>query len=159
MPETRGRLTVRPRPETDRPPVGPGRVLAVVYGFFSLAAAARSAVQLASHASRAPLAYSLSAVAAAIYLTGTVLIVRADRVQGHRRWAVIVCGVELSGVLVIGTVSLAARDQFPDPTLWSQYGSGYGYVPLVLPVLALWWLGAFKRQAGALDRQPSAFSD
>ena len=29
---------------------------------------------------------------------------------------------------------------FPDKTVWSHFGSGYGFVPLVLPVLGLLWL-------------------
>jgi hypothetical protein len=40
-------------------------------------------------------------------------------------------------VLVVGTVSLVLRDAFPDETVWSAYGIGYGFVPLVLPVLGL----------------------
>jgi hypothetical protein len=24
--------------------------------------------------------------------------------------------------------------------VWSGYGSGYGFVPLVLPMIGLWWL-------------------
>ena len=33
-----------------------------------------------------------------------------------------------------------SRLAFPDATVWSQYGLGYGFVPLVLPVVGLWWL-------------------
>ena len=35
---------------------------------------------------------------------------------------------------------LADSAAFPDATVWSSYGGGYGYVPLVLPVLGLLWL-------------------
>ena len=34
-------------------------------------------------------------------------------------------------------LSLVLRDAFPDETVWSVYGIGYGFVPLVLPVLGL----------------------
>jgi hypothetical protein len=49
-------------------------------------------------------------------------------------------GIELAGVLVIGTVSLLDPAAFPDDTVWSGYGSGYLYIPLVLPLVGLYWL-------------------
>jgi len=67
-----------------------------------------------------------------------------------RRVAVVACTVELVGVLVIGTASLIWPDAFPDATVWSAYGRGYGFVPLVLPVLGLLWL---RRSAGVGQRR------
>ena len=29
---------------------------------------------------------------------------------------------------------------FPDETVWSSYGAGYGWLPLVLPFVGLAWL-------------------
>lgn len=114
---------------------GAGRVLVAVYGTFALAATARAAVQLSTKFSQAPLAYLLSAFAAVVYIVATVGLVRGGR--GGRRTALVAISVELVGVLVIGTFSLADRAAFPDATVWSVYGQGYGYVPLVLPVLGL----------------------
>jgi len=57
-----------------------------------------------------------------------------------RRIAVLSCSIELAGVLAVGTWSLADPATFPDATVWSGYGSGYGFVPLVLPVFGLLWL-------------------
>ncbi|GGS57079.1 hypothetical protein [Actinokineospora fastidiosa] len=114
---------------------GPGRLLVAVYAVFALAACARSAVQLATRFDRAPLAYLLSALAAAVYVVATVALVK-----GARRLAVIACLVELVGVLAVGTASLLAPSAFPDATVWSGFGQGYGYIPAVLPVLGLWWL-------------------
>lgn len=114
---------------------GPGRLLVAVYAVFALAACARSAVQLATRFDRAPLAYLLSALAAAVYVLATVALVK-----GARRVAVAACLVELVGVLAVGTASLLAPAAFPDATVWSAFGQGYGYVPAVLPVLGLWWL-------------------
>ena len=54
--------------------------------------------------------------------------------------ALVAISVELVGVLVVGTFSLADRAAFPDQTVWSVYGQGYFFVPLVLPVLGLLWL-------------------
>ena len=117
---------------------GPGRVLVGLYGLFAVAAGARAAVQLATDFSAAPVAYLLSALAAVIYLVATIGLVRGG--PGGRRTALVACSVELVGVLVVGTLSLTDRAAFPDATVWSVYGKGYGFVPLVLPVLGLLWL-------------------
>ena len=117
---------------------GPGRVLVAVYAVFALAAGARATVQLAVQFDQAPLAYLLSALAAAVYVVATIGLARGGR--GGRRTAVLACSVELAGVLVVGTLSLVDRAAFPDATVWSGYGQGYGFIPLVLPVLGLLWL-------------------
>jgi cytochrome bd-type quinol oxidase subunit 2 len=117
---------------------GPGRLLIAVYAIFALSATARSALQLGTHFSRAPLAYLLSAFAAVVYIVATVCLARGNRTS--RRIATVSILVELAGVLVVGTLSLAVPDLFPDATVWSDYGQGYGYVPAVLPLLGLWWL-------------------
>jgi hypothetical protein len=114
---------------------GPGRVLVAVYGIFALAAGARAAVQLSTRFSEAPLAYLLSAFAALVYIVATVGLVRGGR--SGRLLALAAITVELVGVLVVGTLSLADRAAFPDETVWSAYGRGYFFVPLVLPVLGL----------------------
>ena len=113
---------------------GPGRVLVAVYGTFALAAGARAGVQLATRFSEAPVAYLLSAFAAVVYVVATVGLARGPR---GRRMALAAITVELVGVLVVGTLSLADRAAFPDETVWSAYGRGYYFVPLVLPVLGL----------------------
>jgi hypothetical protein len=51
---------------------------------------------------------------------------------------------ELVGVLVVGTLTVVVDGLFPDQTVWSTYGSGYGFIPLVLPVLGLWRLHATR---------------
>jgi len=117
---------------------GPGRVLVAIYGLFALAAGARAGVQLAVQYSEAPLAYVLSAVAALIYLLATIGLARGGR--AGRRLATVACSIELAGVLAVGTLSLIDPAAFPDATVWSVYGKGYGFVPAVLPVLGLLWL-------------------
>ncbi|WP_440101841.1 hypothetical protein [Streptosporangium sp. H16] len=114
---------------------GPGRALVALYGVFALAAGARAAVQIATRFHEAPLAYSLSAFAAAVYVVLTVALAR-----GNRTLALVACGVELAGVLVVGTLSMADPEAFPRATVWSGYGSGYLFIPFVLPVLGLYWL-------------------
>lgn len=123
---------------------GPGRALVAVYAVFAVAAGARSGVQLATRFGAAPLAYLLSALAAAVYLLATVTLARSSR-----RLALTACSVELAGVLTVGTASLLAPTAFPDATVWSDYGIGYGFLPLVLPVLGLLWLRRTGRESVA----------
>src|SRR5690606_40024101 len=117
---------------------GPGRVLVGVYAFFALAAGARAGWQIATRLSEAPVAYLLSAVAATVYLVAAVALARPGR--RARTLALACCTFELIGVLTVGTVSLALPEALPRATVWSTYGIGYGFVPLVLPVLGLLWL-------------------
>lgn len=117
---------------------GGRRVLVAVYAVFALAAGSRAGVQLATRFDEAPLAYLLSALAAVVYLVATVALARGGRVG--RRTALIAISVELVGVLVVGTLSIADSGAFPDETVWSGYGRGYGFVPLVLPVVGLVFL-------------------
>lgn len=114
---------------------GPGRLLVAVYATFAVAASSRALYQLATKLSEAPVAYLLSAVAAAVYVVATVALLR-----DNRRLALASIGFELVGVLAVGTLTLLDRGDFPDETVWSSFGAGYGYVPLVLPVLGLLWL-------------------
>lgn len=116
---------------------GPGRALVAVYAVLAVAATFRSAVQIARDLAEAPLAYALSALAAVVYVVATVALARGGAWRPVA-WAAV--SVELLGVLVVGAASVAAPDLFPDETVWSGFGSGYGYVPLVLPVLGLLWL-------------------
>jgi cytochrome bd-type quinol oxidase subunit 2 len=125
---------------------GPGRVLVGLYGLFALAAGARAGVQIATRFDEAPLAYLLSALAAVIYLVATIGFLRGG--PGGRRLAMVCCGIELAGVLVVGTLSVFAPEVFPDETVWSGYGRGYGFVTLVLPVLGLLWLRSTASRVG-----------
>ena len=133
---------VSTRPRDAALGTGLGRVLLLVYGTFALSASARALVQIATHFSEAPLAYLLSALAGVVYLAATVgLAVGGGR---GRLIALVSCSIELLGVLIVGTLSIADKVAFPDDTVWSRYGSGYGYVPLILPFIGLWWIWRHK---------------
>lgn len=130
-----------PDPVGPGPPAtssGPGRLLVAVYAVFAVSAGARAGVQLATRFDEAPVAYLLSALAAAVYLLATVALARSGSVS--RGVALAAITFELVGVLVVGTISLACPSAFPEATVWSAYGRGYGYIPAVLPVLGLLWL-------------------
>lgn len=127
-------------PETAgaQPITGIGRLLVGLYALFAAAATSRAAVQIAQKFDEAPLAYTLSAVSALVYVLATVAIARSGG-RWHRV-AVLACTFELAGVLAVGTASLLFPASFPDQTVWSQYGLGYLLIPLVLPVLGLAYL-------------------
>nr|WP_307086634.1 hypothetical protein [Arthrobacter agilis] len=112
--------------------------MVAVYGVFALAATARAAFQIATKFDEAPLAYLLSAVAAVVYIVATVSLAR----RGPRAYRVSVVAVttELVGVVAVGLLSVFDAQAFPHETVWSAFGRGYGFVPLVLPILGLVWL-------------------
>jgi len=119
---------------------GPGLIIVVVYGVLALAATGRSILQITEYFERAPLSYALSALAAVIYIAATYALARS-----HRRLAWATISIEMIGVLVVGLLSYVVPETFPDKTVWSHFGAGYGYVPLVLPALGLWWLSRSRR--------------
>lgn len=137
------------RTGTSRPGIGtgPGKLLVTLYGIFAVGATSRAVVELSTKYHQAPLAYLLSAVAAAVYVFITVSLVRGG--EGARRAALLCCSAELIGVLVVGTWTLVEPAAFPDSTVWSDYGMGYLFLPLVLPVTGLLWLRRSRRDAGA----------
>lgn len=114
---------------------GFGRVVVAVYAVFALSASARSLYQLSTKAGEAPFAYGLSALAGIVYIVATFALA-TDRT----RLAAGAIAFELAGVLAVGTLTLADAQLFPDATVWSDFGAGYGFVPLVLPFIGLAWL-------------------
>jgi len=122
---------------------GPGRALVAIYAVFALSASARSGLQLATRASEAPVAYTLSAIAALVYIAATLGLAEVGPDPRRLAWAAVV--FELVGVLTVGTLTVLDPALFPDATVWSAYGQGYGYLPLVLPFLGLGWLVRTRR--------------
>lgn len=122
----------------ERTSSGFGRLLITVYGIFALSATARAGVQIATRFSEAPLPYLLSALAGVVYILATIGLARSG--PGARRLAWAAVGFELAGVLIVGALSVFDAGDFPDDTVWSAFGRGYGFIPLVLPVVGLWWL-------------------
>lgn len=117
---------------------GPGTLLVWFYGVMVVGAVSRSAYQIATEFDRAPLAYTLSALAGVVYGFITYSLVRGG--ERARRAALVCCAAELAGVLVVGTWTLVEPSAFPDSTVWSDYGMGYVFIPVLLPVSALYWL-------------------
>lgn len=117
---------------------GPGRLIGAIYALFALAAGARSLVQVFTKFGDARLAYSLSAFAAVVYMVAAVAFHRTSL----KAWwvALVAVVIELVGVIIVGVASLVAERYFPDQTVWSNFGAGYGFIPLLLPLAGLWWL-------------------
>lgn len=128
---------------------GLGRALVAVYAVLALAATGRSFVQIMRAFDEAPLAYTLSAVSAVVYIVATVaLIMRGNLWQ----WvALVAIGFELVGVLVVGTLSLVMPQLFAHPSVWSWYGMGYLFIPLILPIVGLWWVRKGSRRKVASE--------
>jgi hypothetical protein len=116
--------------------LGVGRFLIAVYGVFAISSSARASYQLAVKFDQAPLAYSLSLLAALVYVVATLLLAN----EALRKYAKLAIWFELAGVLVVGSLSLTLPGLFAHPSVWSGFGIGYGFVPLILPVLGLIWL-------------------
>ncbi|CAM5591276.1 hypothetical protein [Streptomyces tanashiensis] len=124
---------------------GPGMLLVWLYGVMSVGAVSRSIYQIATEFDRAPLAYSLSAVAAVVYVFITYTLVRGG--EKARRAALVCCAAELAGVLIVGTWTLVEPSAFPDATVWSDFGYGYVFIPVLLPLTGIWWLRKSARTA------------
>jgi hypothetical protein len=114
------------------------RILVAAYTVLAIAAGARAAVQLAARAGEGPVQYALSAAAAAVYLVLAIALRRPERL---RPVAIAAASLELAGVLAVGFAELLSPTAWPDETVWSGFGAGYGWAPLVLPVAALFVLG------------------
>ena len=118
--------------------VGVGRVLIAVYAVLALAATARSLVQIVTKFEVAPVAYLLSGLAGIVYVVATIALLGRGPVWYRVAW-ITIC-FELLGVLVIGFLSVLDPVLFPADTVWSYFGRGYLFIPLVLPVLGILWL-------------------
>ena len=110
-------------------------VLIVAYGVLGLAATGRSFVQITTKLADAPVPYLLSGASAVLYVVIAVALWR-----GWRRVALWGTSIELAGVLIVGALGYLIPQWWPDHTVWTGFGSAYGWVPLILPIAALWVL-------------------
>ena len=109
--------------------------LVVAYAVLALAALGRSSYQIGTKFDQAPVPYTISAISALLYLVIAVALVRRSS-----KVALVGTFIELLGVLVVGTLGIVEPRWWPDETVWTGFGSAYGWVPLILPMLALWAL-------------------
>lgn len=123
--------------------LGVGRLLILVYAVFAISATARASFQIITKFQDAPLAYSLSLISALVYIIATISLAKSG--PTWHKIAVVSVIFELVGVLAVGTLSFAVPELFNHASVWSGFGSGYGYLPLVLPILGLLWIRKANR--------------
>ena len=119
---------------------GVGTVVIAIYGVFALSASVRASYQLLRKYEEAPLAYWLSLLAAVVYIVATFALAKRKYDLANKTLM-----FELAGVLIIGTLSLTVPSLFDHPSVWSYYGMGYVFIPLLLPIFGLWWVRRVKR--------------
>ncbi len=124
-----------------------GRVLIVTYLILAIAATMRAIYQLVSKFDEAPLAYSLSALSGVVYIVATVALINRRGIWRGAAWAAL--AFEFVGVLAVGALSFAMPEHFAHPSVWSHFGQGYLFIPLVLPVLGMLWLWKQRPDEGA----------
>lgn len=137
---------------------GVGMLIITAYGIFAVSSTARALYQLIVHGEDAPVAYALSAGAAAVYILATLALARTSTAAW--RTALVAVLVELVGVVGVGLWTVLEPQLFADATVWSHFGRGYGHVPLVLPLIGLAWLlrhrpGARRAAAAGGDAESS----
>lgn len=123
---------------------GIGRIIVMLYAILALAASWRSGFQILTKFEAAPVAFILSAMSAIVYIVATFALGTA----GRRAWKIATAAVwfELVGVIIVGAWSLIAPQMFPESTVWSTFGIGYAFIPLLLPMIGLYWLYRHRPQ-------------
>ena len=134
-----------PKPSPSARSLGAGRLLIVFYAVFAVSATARASFQIITKFEEAPLAYSLSLVSALVYILATVSLAKKGSIW--KPIALVSVMFELVGVLAVGTLSFVSPQLFAHPSVWSGFGSGYGYIPLLLPILGLLWIRKTSRDS------------
>lgn len=139
------KIAVEPLPTSSSRRAGFGKALIAIYAVFALAAVARSVTQIIMRFSDAPVAYTLSALAGVIYVVATIALATRGRTAYIVSWVTI--SIELFGVIVVGLLSVFDPSLFPSATVWSGFGAGYLFIPLVLPMVGMWWLWRNRAEA------------
>lgn len=111
------------------------RVLIAIYAVLAFAALGRSTFEVFVKFSEAPLPYSLSLLAALLYVVVTISMIR-----GWKTVAALLLSFELLFVVGVGLLGLLAPGLFPARTVWSGFGIGYGFFPLFMPIVGLIYL-------------------
>lgn len=123
---------------------GLGRVLIAVYLVLAIAATFRSVYQIITKFDEAPVAYALSALAGVVYIVATIALIKRRGIWRTIAWAALI--FELCGVLIVGVLSVVVPQLFGHPSVWSYFGSGYLFIPLILPIVGLLWLSRTGRE-------------
>ena len=120
--------------QKNQPLLRTGSLLVSIYGILAFAAIGRSAYELMFKFSQAPIPYALSFFSALVYLVATLALVR--NTNRSSKFARVAISIEMVGVIVVGILRFTAPTLFtyagkPVHTVWSYFGIGYGFVPLL----------------------------
>jgi hypothetical protein len=124
---------------------GASDVLGFFYALWSFSALGRSSYEYLFKRPTTYIPAHLSTFVGLLY----ILIIVGLRRRSPRWWRLTLALliVELAGVLIVGTIDVVWRP-FPYATVWSNYGVGYFFMPLLLPFAGLWWM---LRKATRID--------
>ncbi len=150
-----------------KPARGASDVLGFFYGLWAFSALGRSSYEyLFKQNVRTYVPAHLSTFVGVLYI---FIIVGLRKRSPRWYWITLaLLAVELAGVLIVGTIDVVWRP-FPYATVWSNYGIGYFFMPLVLPFVGLAYMlrrstraayGIGDRGQGTGDReaQPASTS-
>jgi hypothetical protein len=134
---------------------GASDVLSFFYGLWSFSALGRSSYEyLFKPNVPTYVPAHLSTFVGVLY----IFIIAGLRKRSPRWWWVTLSLliVELAGVLLVGTIDVIWHP-FPYATVWSKYGIGYFFMPLVLPFAGLAYLLRKETRTayGLGDRPPT----
>jgi hypothetical protein len=112
--------------------------LGIVYGLWAFSALGRSSWEyMFKQNVQTYMPAHLSTFVGVLY----IFIIVGLRKRTPRWWRITLAllAVELAGVLIVGTIDVLWHP-FPYATVWSTYGIGYFFMPLLLPFIGLWWM-------------------
>ncbi|RJN32249.1 hypothetical protein D3250_07350 [Nesterenkonia natronophila] len=122
-----------------------GTLIITAYGIFAVSAFARAFYQITPFPQEgkvqfvdAPLALTLSAFAAVVYMVATLALARTS--TSAWRVALVAVLIEMVGVIGVGAWTLVQPELFDVATVWGGFGRDYGFIPLILPFVGLFWL-------------------
>jgi hypothetical protein len=124
-------------PGTSAATRGGADALAFFYGLWAVAALSRAGYQ---YLVRRPDDFTPTHISLFVGALYVLIIIALRRRSPHAWWsALLLLWVELLGVLLVGTIDVLWQP-FPYSSVWSAYGAGYLFMPLVLPLAGLVWL-------------------
>ena len=129
---------VRSLEDRRRPAYGWGRLLVGVFAVFGLAVLAPAAVELVRHPYAAPVIGSLNVAAGLLYLMLAVCVAHNGRRMRIIGWMSLTA--LLTGALLVSVLTWTDTAPLLAGSLWAFGGRTFGFLPLVLPVVAGVWM-------------------